>query len=79
MTVPDQVFDFTGYYVPIGPDWSFGVTIPYSGADGSSTFTFNGKLDASGSASGTLQVDMAVNTSSGVVHCSTGNVTWNAS
>jgi hypothetical protein len=68
-----------GYKIAIAPDWSFTDTDSYSDADGSIVVVLGGKLSAPGSAAGTLRVDMALNTDMGVVHCSTGDVTWNAS
>jgi hypothetical protein len=71
--------DFGSTPIRLKPDFSFSV----SGSDGDS----NGKVDLSvggvlsvgGSASGTFRLDLEVYTSAGTVHCSTGNLTWNAS
>jgi hypothetical protein len=81
VSLPNNPLDLTGASFPIAPDWSFNVNLPYSDADGSINLSFSGKLSTPGSASGTLRVDLALNNVAGVgtVHCSTGDVTWNAS
>lgn len=63
---------------PMAPDWSFNVRASSSDADGSLTAAITGKLAVPGTATGTLQVDFAVNTDAGTVHCSSGALTWNA-
>ncbi len=79
MTIPDVPLDLTGVSFPIAPDWTFGFNESVSDpATGTGNFALHGALSVSGGATGTLRIDMALNTSYGVVHCSTGDVTWNA-
>jgi Calx-beta domain len=79
-TIPDVPLDLTGISFPIGPNWSFGFTQSVSDpSTGSGTFALHGGLSVNGPATGTLRIDMALNTDYGVVHCSTGDVTWTAS
>lgn len=75
----NEPLDMTGVSFPIGPDWGFGFNDTVADSDGTATFAMHGTLSVGGGAAGTLRIDMAVNTDFGVVHCSTGNVTWNAS
>ena len=78
VTFQNELVDFGSSRVPLGPDYRFAVNDTDSDADGSITVAVSGTLAAPGSGSGSLRVDVAVNTSGGVVHCSSGNVTWNA-
>jgi hypothetical protein len=79
-TLPNVPLDLTGISFPIGPDWSFGFTQSVSDpSTGTGTFALHGALSVNGAATGTLRIDMALNTDYGVVHCSTGDVTWTAS
>jgi hypothetical protein len=75
----DMPFDLTGSAIPIAPDWSFSDSGAYSDEKGSISLLFGGKLNVPGSAGGTLRIDVALNMDFGVVHCSTGDLTWNAS
>lgn len=79
VTLQNQTLDFGNGRIAINPDWSFAVDLSDSDEDGSIRFVFNGSLSAPGSASGTLRLDLAVNTPYGVVHCSTGTLGWSAS
>jgi hypothetical protein len=78
VTFQNELFDFRGSRIPLGSDYRFAVSDTDSDADGSITVAVSGALTAPGSGTGSLRVDLAVNTSGGVVHCSSGNVTWNA-
>jgi hypothetical protein len=78
ISVPDAELDFAGVSFPIAADWSFNYTDQYSDADGSIKLAFSGKLSMPGNASGTLRIDLAVNTPVGTVNCSTGTVSWTA-
>jgi Ca2+-binding RTX toxin-like protein len=77
-TLPNLDLDFAGVSFPIASDWGVNINEASSDADGSITFVFTGKLVMPGNASGSLRIDMSLNTSFGVVNCSTGNVTWTA-
>jgi len=66
--------------VPLTPDWAFSWSDSYSDADGSISARFDGRLAVGSPASGTFRIDLALNVEGlGVVHCSTGDVTWTAS
>jgi hypothetical protein len=75
----DIPFDFGDARIGLAPDWTFGFSDPFSEAEVSGTVALGGALSTSGPASGTLQLDVAINVSGGTVHCSSGNVTWTAS
>jgi hypothetical protein len=62
---------------PITSDWSFAIN--GSSSDGSLTMALAGKLAPPGSASGTLKIDITISDAEGTLHCSSGDVTWNAS
>lgn len=79
VTLPNETIDLSGVRVPVKQDWSFNLDISGSSSDGSARFAFAGSLSLPGSASGTLRLDLAVNTPYGVVHCSTGTLGWSAS
>lgn len=64
--------------LPVGPDWRFGMTDSASDSDGSITLTFAGTLGIDGPSTGTIRVDLVVNTVIGPVSCSTGDVSWTA-
>lgn len=70
--------DFAGLTMPIAPDMSVNYTDSYSDAEGSASIAVAGKLSMPGNASGTIRIDVALNLSFGVVHCSTGTVNWTA-
>jgi hypothetical protein len=77
-TVTDE-FTLTGPFIDVAPDWSFNLSIPVSDPEFTANFAFSGKLAVPGSASGSFRFDMnLLNTPSGTVHCSTGDVTWSA-
>ena len=80
VSLPNNILDVSAGTFPLAPDWSFAINLANADADGSITLALNGKLSVPGSASGTLRVDFAVNNVPGVgtVHCSSGNLTWNA-
>src|SRR5262249_13945595 len=80
--------DYSETNIPLGfgsasirlkPDFSFSVSASDSDSNGKVVLSLGGSLTVGGSASGTLRLDLEVYTSAGTVHCSTGNVTWNAS
>jgi Calx-beta domain/RTX calcium-binding nonapeptide repeat (4 copies) len=79
VTLPNETLDLSGLRIPVKPDWSFSLDISDTAPDGSARFVFGGSLSLPGSASGTLRLDLAVNTPYGVVHCSTGTLGWSAS
>ncbi len=81
VSIPNTVLNLSGAAFPIAADWGFGIALAHSDADGSINVGVNGKLATPGSASGTLRVDVAINNVEGVgtIHCSTGDVSWNAS
>jgi hypothetical protein len=79
VVLQDTPFDLTGAPIGLASDWTFGFSIPVSEAGVSGTFALHGALSTSGPASGTLQIDLAVNASGTTIHCSTGNVSWTAS
>ena len=62
----------------LGADWSFSTSVSESYAEGSISASVSGKLAVPGSATGTAQVNFAINTDAGTVHCSSGALTWNA-
>lgn len=78
ISFPNELLDFGGARIPLGSDFRFAVNVAESDADGSVAVTLSGSLAAPGSGSGSFRFDLTVNTPSGVVHCSSGNVTWNA-
>jgi hypothetical protein len=78
VTLDDVGLGFTGR-LPIAADWRFNVSDTITDADSSLAVSFSGALAAPGNASGTLRADLTVNTAGGVVHCSTGDVSWTAS
>jgi Calx-beta domain/RTX calcium-binding nonapeptide repeat (4 copies) len=65
--------------IPLGPDSRFSFTDSFSDSDGSVSLRFDGGLALNGPASGTFRIDLALNLPMGVVHCSTGDVSWSAS
>jgi Calx-beta domain/RTX calcium-binding nonapeptide repeat (4 copies) len=80
VSLPNEEFDFRSSTISIeSGSYRFGAVAQGSEGPVSLNVTFAGALAAPGSASGTLRVDLAVSTPSGVVHCSSGNVTWTAS
>lgn len=78
VTLADLPLDLPGRVAPIAGDWSFSVNISDSDADASINISFSGKLSMPGNASGTVRIDLALNTGAGVVNCSTGNLNWTA-
>lgn len=80
ISFPNEQFDLRNATISIQPG-----TYRFRGAGQSSeggvslSLTFEGALTAPGSATGTVRVDLAVATPSGVVNCSSGAVSWNAS
>jgi len=75
-----EPFDLAGMSFAITPSWTFAYDDSYSDADGTAKFDLHGTLSVTGGPTGTLRIDMALNIQGfGVVHCSTGDVTWNAS
>ena len=77
--LPNEPFEIA-MRVPLTPDWAFSWSDSYSDADGSISARFDGRLAVGGPASGRFRIDLALNIEGlGVVHCSTGDVTWTAS
>jgi hypothetical protein len=75
----DDKLEFGNARIRIVPKtWTFDVSDSSSDADGTVSFAFRGSLSAPGSAAGTFRFDIAVNTGGGTVHCSSGDVSWNA-
>jgi hypothetical protein len=66
--------------IGLAADWSFGLSYPANDSNASRTIALNGKLTAPGSASGTVRYDIDIFDVPGLgtVHCSSGDVTWNA-
>ena len=64
--------------IALTPDRTFGGSFSGGDNDVSLSGTAQGSFDSAGNGTGTLKVDITVNTDSGPVHCSTGNVTWTA-
>jgi hypothetical protein len=62
----------------LSADWKFSATGSSSDADGSISVRFSGALAVDGPATGSIRVDLVVNTVIGPVSCSTGEVTWSA-
>jgi Calx-beta domain/RTX calcium-binding nonapeptide repeat (4 copies) len=80
VSFPNEEFDLGSSTLTIQTgSYRFGATWRGSEGNVSLNLAFDGALTAPGSANGTLRVDVAVSTSGGVVHCSSGNVTWTAS
>jgi Calx-beta domain/RTX calcium-binding nonapeptide repeat (4 copies) len=73
----DLPLNLTGF-APLTPDFRFVVNLTDSDADGSVVVAITGAMAVGAPASGTLKVDLTVNTSAGPVICSTGALTWNA-
>jgi Calx-beta domain/RTX calcium-binding nonapeptide repeat (4 copies) len=73
------VLDFGSAPIRLKPDFSFSVSGSNSDSNGKVDLSLGGSLTVGGSASGTVRLDLEIYTSAGTVHCSTGNVTWNAS
>jgi len=71
--------DFGNSRIPLKPDYSFSVAGKDSDSGVDLSFSVGGAITPSGSASGTLRVDITVHTDFGDVHCSTETVSWNAS
>jgi hypothetical protein len=74
----DLPIDLTGF-APLSADWRFNVSFSDPDPEVALNMSFGGVLSVSGPASGTLRVDVTINTAAGAVHCSTGDVTWSAS
>jgi hypothetical protein len=77
-TAPNERLDIS-VALPLSADWRFSITDSYSDADGSITVRIDGALAVTGSATGSLRIDMVLNTSFGLIPCSAGDVTWSAS
>ncbi len=80
VTVRDFPLDFGGP-ITVNADRSFGGPVSGSSSDGSVTLsgTFAGSFDAAtGAGSGSFSIDLTINDPSGALHCSSGQVTWNA-
>ena len=77
ITFANERFDLP-ISIPLGPDWSFSFADSASDSDGSISIKFAGRLAPTGSANGTLRIDLAVNVTGGTVNCSTGDITWSA-
>lgn len=77
-TSPNEQLDVP-IALPLSTDWRFGVSDSYSDSDGSIAVRIDGRLSTDGTpATGTLRIDMLLNTSFGQVACSSGDVTWSA-
>ena len=77
IVLANELINFGAARIPLSSDFRFEARDSFSDADGSGTLVVSGALAAPGSGNGSLQFDLTVNVGSGV-HCSTGNVTWNA-
>ena len=67
-------------FAALTADWRFTIAVSDTDSDGDTiSINFNGILAVGGPASGTLRVDLLVNTSAGPVNCSSGDVSWTAS
>ena len=73
------VLDFGSSMIRLKPDWSFSAHGSDSDSSGTTDVSVSGYLTPGGSAAGHVQVDFGIYTDYGTVHCSTGDVTWNAS
>jgi hypothetical protein len=62
----------------VAPDRTFGGSFSGGDSELSVSGSLQGSFDPTGNGTGTLKVDITVNTDSGPVHCSSGNVTWTA-
>jgi len=64
--------------IAVGADRTFGG--PFSGGDSDIGIagSLTGSFDPLGKGTGTIRIDITVNTDSGPVHCSSGDMTWNA-
>jgi Ca2+-binding RTX toxin-like protein len=78
VVLTDQAVDVAGTPILVERDGSVYVHETGTVPEGSVDFLFAGSLRPSGSASGTLRIDLGVNTVDGVVHCTTGSVRWTA-
>jgi hypothetical protein len=79
IVLANVLINFGASRVPLTPDWRFSVSETDTDPDGTIAVSIAGALSAPGSGSGTLRVDLTVNTGAGQVHCSTGDASWNAS
>jgi hypothetical protein len=79
IVLANVLINFGSSRVPLTPDWKFAVSDTDTDPDGTLAVSIAGALSPPGSGSGTLRVDLTVNTSAGPVHCSTGDAAWNAS
>jgi hypothetical protein len=77
VTLSDLPFDFGSQAFPLQSDGSFAIDLSGGDSSGSIHFVLGGTAGA-GQASGSLRVDVVLNTDFGVLHCSTGALTWNA-
>jgi hypothetical protein len=77
ITFANERFDLV-VPVSLGADWSFSFADSASDSDVSISMRFDGRLALTGPASGSLRIDLAVSVTGGVVHCSTGDITWSA-
>jgi len=64
---------------PLTPAWTFVTDVSQGDAEMAWHAVFQGSLSPSGPATGTIQLDVTVNTNAGPVHCSTGQLSWTAS
>jgi hypothetical protein len=64
--------------ITVNPDRTFGGSFSGGDSELSVSGSLQGSFDPTGNGTGTLKVDITVNTDSGQVHCSSGNVTWTA-
>jgi hypothetical protein len=76
LTMPNEPLEFPTLLV--SPDWKFTFTDSYSDSDGSASVTFSGSLGIGAPSTGSLRIDINVNTPYGAVSCSSGDVTWTA-
>jgi hypothetical protein len=65
--------------MPLGPDWRFSFADSYADSEVGINVRVNGGLAVNGAATGTFRIDLSVNVTGGTVHCSSGDVSWNAS
>jgi hypothetical protein len=64
--------------ITVTPGRTFAGSFSGGDADISVSGSLQATFDPDGKGTGTLNVDITVNTDGGPVHCSSGNVTWNA-
>jgi Calx-beta domain/RTX calcium-binding nonapeptide repeat (4 copies) len=64
--------------ISVATDRTFGGSFSGSASDVSLSGSLQGSFDPAGAGTGTIKVDITITLETGPVHCSSGNVTWNA-